>query len=263
MGNQSLVLQSTLQVCKPQKKTKQCKRILINKNHVLFSKNGKIGLTDVFYEAMKILVKFHKESIAACIERYNRLKLENDGKVNKEIFLGNEEDEDEDEEDESEVQAESEQEQGEIAVWNSIFAKNTTTTSLQAFTEITMLKPPPESEEEMDEGEYAQAVKEIEDTAGEKVGKELPTLKIAIIGKPNVGKSSLLNALVGGSRAIVSDIAGTTHDPVDEYIRWRGETDITLVDTAGIRRRAHHKIGFYSFSLFVLIAGTDWEVWEM
>jgi GTP-binding protein len=61
-------------------------------------------------------------------------------------------------------------------------------------------------------------------------------IKVAIIGHPNVGKSTLLNRLVGKARAIVSPIAGTTRDSIDEVIRYHGR-DIRFVDTAGIRRK--------------------------
>ncbi|MDR3571272.1 MAG: ribosome biogenesis GTPase Der, partial [Candidatus Pacebacteria bacterium] len=60
--------------------------------------------------------------------------------------------------------------------------------------------------------------------------------KIAIIGRPNVGKSTLLNALTGSNRAIVSPVAGTTRDAVDEVVT-RGSHDFRFVDTAGIRRK--------------------------
>lgn len=62
-------------------------------------------------------------------------------------------------------------------------------------------------------------------------------LRIAIVGKPNVGKSSLLNAILGEDRALVADEPGTTRDAIDSRLRWHGH-DIDLVDTAGLRRRA-------------------------
>jgi len=65
---------------------------------------------------------------------------------------------------------------------------------------------------------------------------ENKALKVAIIGRVNTGKSSLLNALLGEERSVVSDVAGTTIDPIDESMT-HGEYEITFVDTAGIRRR--------------------------
>jgi len=62
-------------------------------------------------------------------------------------------------------------------------------------------------------------------------------IKVAIIGRVNTGKSSLLNALIGQERSVVSDIAGTTIDPIDETIAHR-DYEITFVDTAGIRKRS-------------------------
>jgi GTP-binding protein len=74
---------------------------------------------------------------------------------------------------------------------------------------------------------------------------ELP--KFAIIGQPNVGKSSLLNALVGQERTIVSDIAGTTRDTIHTHYNLF-QKEFTLIDTAGIRRKArvHEDLEFYS-----------------
>jgi GTP-binding protein len=61
-------------------------------------------------------------------------------------------------------------------------------------------------------------------------------IKVAIIGRPNVGKSTLLNALTGEERAIVSPIAGTTRDSVDQAVMHQG-TEYIFIDTAGIRRK--------------------------
>ncbi|MEY3934313.1 MAG: hypothetical protein RLZZ606_912, partial [Actinomycetota bacterium] len=62
--------------------------------------------------------------------------------------------------------------------------------------------------------------------------------RVAIIGRPNVGKSSLLNKAVGSERAVVNDLAGTTRDPVDEQVELGGKV-WRFIDTAGIRRRVH------------------------
>lgn len=72
-------------------------------------------------------------------------------------------------------------------------------------------------------------------------------LKLAIVGKPNVGKSSLVNALTGKNRAIVTPIAGTTRDSIDTVLRYEGE-EIVLIDTAGLRRKSRVKesVEFYS-----------------
>ena len=60
--------------------------------------------------------------------------------------------------------------------------------------------------------------------------------RVAIVGRPNVGKSSLLNALMGEQRVIVSDIPGTTRDAIDTTLEWAGRT-VRLIDTAGVKRR--------------------------
>ena len=70
---------------------------------------------------------------------------------------------------------------------------------------------------------------------------EAKETKVAIIGRPNVGKSTLLNALTGTDRAIVSPIAGTTRDAVDEVVQ-RGDHSFRFVDTAGIRRKGKTKL---------------------
>ncbi len=85
--------------------------------------------------------------------------------------------------------------------------------------------------------------------AREAVTESLPDLRLALIGRPNVGKSSLLNRLAGFGRSIVDDRPGTTRDPVDVRLNVDGR-DVLLIDTAGIRRPTkvegdleHHSVG--------------------
>ena len=96
--------------------------------------------------------------------------------------------------------------------------------------------------------EAAEPSAEVSAEAAEDVGEDTQAVhrthgefeqhetSVAIIGRPNVGKSTLLNALTGTSRAIVSPIAGTTRDAVDEVVEFEGST-LRFVDTAGIRRK--------------------------
>lgn len=85
---------------------------------------------------------------------------------------------------------------------------------------------------------------------------ELEGPRIAIVGRPNVGKSALLNALLGQERAIVSDVAGTTRDSLDTQITWEGEP-ITLIDTAGIRRRGRVEQGIERVSVIRSMRAID------
>ncbi|MGP1569788.1 MAG: ribosome biogenesis GTPase Der [Eubacteriales bacterium] len=80
--------------------------------------------------------------------------------------------------------------------------------------------------------------------------------KIAVIGKPNVGKSSIINKLVGENRVIVSDIAGTTRDSIDTPFSWEGEM-FTLIDTAGIRRKSKIKEDIEKFSVIRAVAAIE------
>jgi GTP-binding protein len=77
------------------------------------------------------------------------------------------------------------------------------------------------------------------------VGEE--AIRVAILGRPNVGKSSLLNALLGQERVLVSDIPGTTRDAIDTVLR-RGDDTFVLVDTAGIRRKRRQRQGIEYYS---------------
>jgi GTPase len=83
----------------------------------------------------------------------------------------------------------------------------------------------------------AQSIEEADDS-----------VKIALVGKPNAGKSSLLNKLVGKDRMIVSPIPGTTRDSIDTRIEYDG-IEVTLIDTAGIRRRGRIEPGVEQFSV--------------
>jgi len=73
-------------------------------------------------------------------------------------------------------------------------------------------------------------------------------IRIAILGRPNVGKSSLVNKLLGEERVIVSEIAGTTRDAIDTPLIWEGQ-QYTLIDTAGIRRRGRIDPGVEKYSV--------------
>jgi len=82
----------------------------------------------------------------------------------------------------------------------------------------------------------------------EDVESEAHIPRLAVVGRPNVGKSSLTNALLGEERTIVSDIAGTTRDSVDTRCSW-GDTSYILCDTAGIRHRSRHNTSVEVFSV--------------
>ena len=91
--------------------------------------------------------------------------------------------------------------------------------------------------------EHAEVAEEEEKTGetSEEAKEDLHEIKVAIIGHPNVGKSTLLNKLTGTDRAIVSPIAGTTRDSIDEVIQYKGRK-IRFIDTAGIRRKGKTKL---------------------
>ena len=81
-------------------------------------------------------------------------------------------------------------------------------------------------------------------------------LKIAVVGKPNVGKSSLINRLVGKNRLIVSDIAGTTRDAIDTTVKHYGK-EYTFIDTAGLRRKSKIKEDIERFSIIRTVTAAE------
>lgn len=114
------------------------------------------------------------------------------------------------------------------------------------------------NEEEEDDGFFYTDEEEEEDFEDDSIfaqndrikefdENDINHIKISIIGRTNVGKSSLLNALLGEERSVVSSVAGTTIDPIDESIEYKGK-QLTFVDTAGLRRRGKI-VGIEKFAL--------------
>ncbi len=99
-----------------------------------------------------------------------------------------------------------------------------------------------------------EVVKHFPENAEEEEEDDRP--KVAIVGKPNVGKSSLINRLVGGERVIVSDIAGTTRDAIDTEIVWDGREYI-FIDTAGLRRKNKIKEELERFSIIRAVTAVE------
>lgn len=80
--------------------------------------------------------------------------------------------------------------------------------------------------------------------------------RIAIVGKPNVGKSSIINKITGESRVIVSNIAGTTRDAIDTDIKWNGK-DYVFIDTAGLRRKSKVKEEIEKYSIIRTVTAVE------
>jgi GTP-binding protein len=85
---------------------------------------------------------------------------------------------------------------------------------------------------------------------------ESNAVHIALVGRPNVGKSSLLNALLQEERAIVSPIPGTTRDAIDTPLKWEGQ-ELVLIDTAGIRRRGKVEQGIEKYSVMRALSAIE------
>jgi GTP-binding protein len=86
--------------------------------------------------------------------------------------------------------------------------------------------------------------------------EELEAVKIAIVGRPNVGKSSLLNKILGQERSIVHETPGTTRDTIDTQMEWEGEP-VVLIDTAGIRRKGRIQRGVEKYSVLRALKAID------
>lgn len=80
--------------------------------------------------------------------------------------------------------------------------------------------------------------------------------RIAVVGKPNVGKSSLINKILGENRVIVSEIAGTTRDAIDTVVTWK-DTEYVFIDTAGIRRKSKIKEQLERYSIIRTVSAVE------
>lgn len=92
----------------------------------------------------------------------------------------------------------------------------------------------------------------------EALGKK-PQIAVAVVGKPNVGKSSLINVILGEERLLVHDVAGTTRDTIDTNIIWNGQ-ELVLIDTAGIRKKAKIKEDIEKSSVLRALNAVDRSV---
>ncbi len=107
----------------------------------------------------------------------------------------------------------------------------------------------------MNTGDLLDAVvKELPDTEDE--AREPDVIRIAVIGRPNVGKSSLVNAIIGQNRSIVSDVAGTTRDAIDSPFKANGQNYV-IVDTAGMRKRKNVEEGPERYSVIRALRAVD------
>ena len=114
--------------------------------------------------------------------------------------------------------------------------------------------PPPEPDFETWEPEDAETEADSEAEAATQVDKG--PIRVAVIGRPNVGKSSLINRLLGEDRHLVSNIAGTTVDSVDSLVQRDGQ-EYLFIDTAGIRRKRSIAMRIEKFSVFAALRGLE------
>lgn len=99
-----------------------------------------------------------------------------------------------------------------------------------------------------------EVIKHFPENSGDEEEDERP--KIAIVGKPNVGKSSIINKLLGKNRVIVSDIAGTTRDAVDTAVTYNGK-EYVFIDTAGLRRKNKIKEDLERYSIIRTVSAVE------
>jgi len=99
-----------------------------------------------------------------------------------------------------------------------------------------------------------EVIKHFDTENGEEEEDERP--RIAVIGKPNVGKSSIINKIVGEDRVIVSDIAGTTRDAIDTAVTYNGN-EYVFIDTAGLRRKSRIKEELERYSIIRTITAVE------
>ena len=97
-------------------------------------------------------------------------------------------------------------------------------------------------------------VREFPEDANTEEDDDIP--KVAVVGKPNVGKSSLINKLLGEDRVIVSDIAGTTRDAVDAKVKWK-DREYIFIDTAGLRRKGKIKEEIERYSVIRTVTAVE------
>ena len=97
-------------------------------------------------------------------------------------------------------------------------------------------------------------VEEFGEDEEDDIDEDIP--RVAVIGKPNTGKSSLINRLIGSDRLIVSDIAGTTRDAIDTRIKYNGR-EYVFIDTAGLRRKSKIKDEIERFSIIRTVAAVE------
>ncbi len=112
------------------------------------------------------------------------------------------------------------------------------------------------AEHGMGTGDLLDAVVAAFPEPGEEPEEDEDLIRVAVIGRPNVGKSSLVNAILGEERVIVSDVAGTTRDAIDVLVQ-RGEDRFLLIDTAGMRRRAKVEEAVERYSVMRALRAVD------